>query len=110
MVIVEEEKALIARIKGDINLVVAGWLKDELLEKLSGSEKENLIIDLKEVALIDSSGIGALISVYKKIEERKGKLFLLNVQPYVKKILNFARLDRVFSLSDDEKDILKNLQ
>ena len=105
MVIIEEENALIAKIKGDINLVIAPWLKEELEEKILGSGKNILVIDLAEVEMIDSSGIGALISVYKKLDEAAGRLIIAKAKPYVKKIFGFARLDRLFLMVEDEHEL-----
>lgn len=64
----------------------------------------NLIIDLKEVLFIDSSGLGVLVSGYKTASTRHGSLKLSSLQTQVKSMFELTRLQRVFDIfmtSDD---------
>lgn len=55
-------------------------------------------IDLGAVEFVDSSGIGALLSVYRKLPPGAGVTRLLKVQPGVLAVLELLRLHRVFEL------------
>jgi len=65
---------------------------------------KDLVIDLKEVLFIDSSGLGALVSGYKSASILHGSLRLSNLQSQVKSMFELTRLHRVFDIftSDDE--------
>jgi anti-sigma B factor antagonist len=56
-------------------------------------------VDLSELRLIDSSGVGALVSLYKRMREKGGEVRFIGVtaQPLV--IFKLLRLDRAFELS-----------
>ena len=59
---------------------------------------ERLTIDLGEVEFLDSSGVGALLSVYKKLPADKPSVKLLHVQPAVQTVIELLRLHRIFTI------------
>ncbi len=59
---------------------------------------ESLTIDLRAVEFLDSSGVGALLSVYKKLPPDKPSVKLLNVQPPVQTVIELLRLHRIFTI------------
>jgi len=75
----------------------SGDLKNEMLS-LFEDGKNQLVIDLKEVRFIDSSGLGALVSGYKNASARNGNLKLCALQPQVKSMFELTRLHRVFEI------------
>jgi len=63
-----------------------------------GAEVERLTIDLRTVEFLDSSGVGALLSVYKKLPADKPSVKLLHVQPAVQTVIELLRLHRIFTI------------
>jgi anti-sigma B factor antagonist len=59
---------------------------------------ERLTIDLRTVEFLDSSGVGALLSVYKKLPPDKPSVSLLHVQPAVQTVIELLRLHRIFTI------------
>lgn len=78
-------------------------------ECLAAAAKANhrILVDLADVAMITSVGLGALITLHKSCKEAKGKLVLLNLQPDILNILKLSRLDRLFVIADSEHKALK---
>ena len=58
----------------------------------------DFIFNFSECTFIDSTGLGVLVSIYKKCAERNGKLKLLSLRPEVRKLFKLTRLDRVFEI------------
>lgn len=54
--------------------------------------------DCSTLDFVDSSGLGALISIQKLANERGGKLRLLSPKPSVIQLLELTRLHRVFEI------------
>lgn len=57
-----------------------------------------VVIDLGTVQFIDSSGIGALLSVYKKLPAGTSAVKLTHVTPTVHAVIELLRLHRIFQL------------
>ncbi|AMV72495.1 STAS domain-containing protein [Desulfuromonas carbonis] len=75
----------------------SGELKAEML-KLFDEGKSSIVIDLKDVRFVDSSGLGSLVSGFKNASARNGNLKLCGLQPQVKSMFELTRLHRVFEI------------
>ena len=75
----------------------SGDLKSQMLS-LFEDGKSHLVIDLRDVRFVDSSGLGALVSGYKNASARNGNLKLCGLQPQVKSMFELTRLHRVFEI------------
>jgi len=84
---------------------------DELkaeLNRLFDSGIKDLLIDLKEVRFIDSSGLGVLVSGFKNAASRQGSLKLSGLQSQVKSMFELTRLHRVFDIFQTVDDALES--
>jgi len=77
---------------------VAVQFKEQVGAIIAGGEKR-LVLDLERITFIDSSGLGALVALLKRVGS-EGHLGLVRVQPAVKRLLAMTRLDRVFTIHD----------
>jgi anti-sigma B factor antagonist len=58
----------------------------------------SVAFDLSAVRFIDSSGIGALLGIRKRVKGKKTPMIILNAQPTVVSIIELLHLQRVFTL------------
>ena len=96
-------------ISGEIDLYNAPEIKD-IVNKLIEQKKYNVIINLKEVTYIDSSGIGALISSLSNLKKYQGGLKIINVFASVKKVFELTKLTSFFEIYDSEEEAVKAFQ
>lgn len=75
----------------------ADELKQEL-GRLFEAGKTGVVVDLKEVRFIDSSGLGALVSGFKNASSRQADLKLSGMQSQVRSMFELTRLHRVFDI------------
>jgi anti-sigma B factor antagonist len=85
----------------------SGDLKTEM-NRLFESGSINLIINLKEVRFIDSSGLGVLVSGFKNASTRHGSIKLSGLQTQVKSMFELTRLHRVFDIFTTVDDALES--
>ncbi|MFT3739548.1 MAG: STAS domain-containing protein [Breznakibacter sp.] len=64
-----------------------------------------LVLDLQNVKFIDSTGIGALISILKTARQNDGIFQLCALQKDVYNLLALMKLDKVFDLLPDQSHI-----
>ncbi len=72
-------------------------LKKELA-RLFDEGKTRVVVDLKDVRFIDSSGLGSLVSGFKNASARQAELKLSSLQSQVKSMFELTRLHRVFDI------------
>lgn len=58
----------------------------------------NFVFDFSDCEFIDSTGLGLIVSIYKKCVEKNGSLKLKSLKPEVEKLFRLTRLDRVFEI------------
>lgn len=63
-------------------------------EQLAISEQDYIILDCSDTQFIDSSGIGAMVFLYKRIEQKGQQLALLKVNGQPHKLMNLLRVDK----------------
>jgi len=63
-----------------------------------------LAIDLTEVMMISSAGIGSLVQLHRACAEHKGKMILFGISDEMLDMLKIARLDRLFTIVGSRSD------
>lgn len=58
----------------------------------------NYVLDFSQCTFIDSTGLGVLVSIYKKCSENQGNIILKNLNSDVLKVFKLTRLDKVFTI------------
>ncbi|MEB3338246.1 MAG: STAS domain-containing protein [Leptolyngbyaceae bacterium] len=75
----------------------ANQLRREISEVIT-SGPDVVLLDLKEVTFMDSSGLGALVSALKSVRSSGGKLFVCSINDQVKMLFELTSMDRVFEI------------
>ena len=58
----------------------------------------NFVIDFSDTGYVDSAGLGALVSLSKKVREADGTLRLTNLNDDLRTLFELTRLDTLFAL------------
>ena len=93
-------------LKGKITIGVGDVALREAVQKVVGAGANKILINLREVTTIDSSGIGELVAAFTTVTNREGKLRLFGIPPKVNDILQITQLITVFDVLDDEAEAL----
>ena len=85
----------------------AGRLKDKITSLLFQGEKK-IIINLAEVAYVDSSGLGEMVACYGSATRRGAKMKLANAGNRIQDLLITTRLVTIFDSHDSEESAIKS--
>jgi len=96
----DEGEKTILRVRGELDALSAADLRPAL-DELVNAARRDIQVDMSELRLIDSSGVGALVSLYKRVRAQGGSVRFTGVtaQPLV--IFKLLRLDLVFNLAPE---------
>ncbi len=84
---------------GEVDLYNANELKEKVHLATERTESPNLIIDLKDVDYIDSTGLGILIGIKRRTTENKGKLILVLYSNRINKLFEITGLNKIFTIA-----------
>lgn len=80
-------------------------LKQKVLEALELGDRK-FLIDFTRTGYIDSSGLGVLVSLSKKIRDEGGELKLAGLNEDLRTLFELTKLDTLFAISDTAADAL----
>ncbi|MBL6931362.1 MAG: STAS domain-containing protein [Rhodospirillales bacterium] len=93
----ERDGALIVGFSGDVDLQSSPEARKILLQCVA--RKMPVLVDLSAVNYIDSSGIASLVEALQTARKGGGSLMLVSVSEAALRVLELARLDKVFTIS-----------
>ncbi|MGZ8246177.1 STAS domain-containing protein [Methylomagnum sp.] len=70
----------------------------------------NLLIDLSGLTFMDSSGCSVLISAFKSVRGRQGRLVLSCLSPEIQSLIELTRLNEIFEIFTDTVAALASLK
>jgi anti-sigma B factor antagonist len=80
-------------------------LKSAVVHELENGRRA-VVIDLGETDLIDSGGLGVLVTLYRQAEEVGGVLVLANLSEELSGLLRLTKLDTIFTVAGTTEDAL----
>lgn len=88
------------RILTSINAVdVQEWARECL-----DTQEKILLIDLRNVSFMDSSGLGALLSIQKMVKSSGGELALCNLQGQARMLFEMTTTNGLFSIYENQSE------
>ncbi|MDU2169441.1 MAG: STAS domain-containing protein [Clostridium perfringens] len=82
---------------GELDVSTSDKLK-EYLHKLADQEMLDMKINLENLEYIDSTGLGVMIGVLKKLKVGNKEIYIINPRNNVRKIFNITGLDKIFKV------------
>jgi stage II sporulation protein AA (anti-sigma F factor antagonist) len=92
-----QRDTLTVRLRGELDHHSAEQVREELDELLADERILHLIIDMRALTFMDSSGIGTLIGRYRTMARRKGTLSVQNMSPMVERIFQLSGLHQIIN-------------
>jgi anti-sigma B factor antagonist len=95
----DESGTYLIRVEGQLIVGNRQELKAAVQAALDQGERR-FIIDFSRTGYIDSSGLGALVSISKKVREQGGELKLSGLNEDLRSLFELTKLDTLFAISD----------
>ncbi len=92
----DEGRICVVRLSGDVDLESSPVARRALLA--STERSRCVLVDLSAVKYIDSSGIASLVEAYQSARGKQIAFALAAVSPEALRVLQLARLDKVFTI------------
>ena len=97
------DKITIFDISGDIDLATSPELRKPLLRELRELRTPRVVLNLKSVRYIDSSGVASLVEGLKASRDVGARFILFGLNTTVREVLQLSKLVRIFEIYDNEE-------
>lgn len=94
----QTEHKLCILLSGEFDALSCGNIRPEL-EKIIADCDSDVAIDLQAVNFIDSSGIGAIVFLYKRLKAQGQTLEIINIQGQPKELFELLRIHSAIPVS-----------
>jgi anti-sigma B factor antagonist len=89
----------VVNVQGEVDVYTAPRLREELHRCLDEG-KNKIVVNLADVAYMDSSGLGVLIGALKRAREEHGDLVVAAPNARISRILEVTGLSKIFNVRD----------
>lgn len=96
----EEKKCWEISVSGEIDIYSSSNFKIAIHELL-GQKIADVYLNCKDLDYIDSTGLGALVSVVKFVKQHNNNVHLLNLKANVLRLFKLTDLDKVFIIEGE---------
>jgi anti-sigma B factor antagonist len=102
------EGVTIVDLRGRIDFGDGSTRLREILGDLVTRGKTKVLLNMKDVDFVDSSGIGEMVRGHVQLAKIGGQLKLVNLSKHVNMLLQVTRLNKVFEIFEDELEGIKS--
>jgi anti-sigma B factor antagonist len=103
------ESVAVVEVEGAVDIYSASEFKEILHQGIDGGAKQ-VIVDLGNVTIIDSTGLGVLVSGAKRIGPRHGSLAIVCSDANLVHVFEITGLDRLFNVYANRAEALRAAQ
>jgi anti-sigma B factor antagonist len=96
-------------ISGRITLGEGNAMLREIVREMAARGNKKLVLNLREVHYLDSSGVGELVRTHTTVKSLDGQLRLASLSKRVSDLLQMTKLASVFDIEKDEESAIRSL-
>ncbi len=90
---------LVIKLDGEMDALGCCNIRPELEQITESEASNNVVLDLSLVSFLDSSGVGAIVFLYKRLKARQRKLEISGVHGQPQELMELLRIDKVIPVS-----------
>ena len=98
----------IVYVSGDVDLYTSPQLRETVLDLFRKRGQDRIIVNLKDVHYIDSSGIASLVEGLQEAKKIKARFILVGLNEAPRHVLELTRLLNVFEVAPTEEEATKD--
>lgn len=103
-------KVLVARVTGELDMASAAQLRGPIEQVWSAdSELRHVLLNLKGLTFLDSTGIAVILGRYRAAVDRGGKLAVVEATARVRRMLEISGALRLIDVYADESEGMRRL-
>ncbi|MBC8080711.1 MAG: anti-sigma F factor antagonist [Gorillibacterium sp.] len=103
-------RTLIVRLAGELDHHSSEIVKQKMEEELLRDNSINVVLSLKDLTFMDSSGLGVILGRYKHITGKGGRMVVCDVHPSVYRLFELSGMFKIITIRDNERQAMSSLE
>lgn len=101
---------LIIHFYGELDHHITEKARLKIDQKYKENKLNNILLDLTQLTLMDSSGIGLIMGRYRNVIDQKGKMAIISSNVYIDRILKMSGLLKIIKVFSNVEEALEYLE
>lgn len=101
---------LIVRLHGELDHHTADKVRFQMEDAIMRGDSSDVILSLKGLEFMDSSGLGVILGRYKLLKNKGGKMVVCDVSPALHRLFELSGLFKIMPIYDNERMALTSLE
>jgi len=101
--------ALIVRLRGELDHHTAETVKAQMEAAILKKDVTHVVLSLKNLEFMDSSGIGVIIGRYKQVTAKGGRMIVCDVNPQIYRLFELSGMFKILTFQENEHFALSSL-
>lgn len=106
----QRRKVLIVRLRGELDHHTADIVRFKMENAITQGRCDHVVLNLKELSFMDSSGLGVVLGRYKLVKSLGGKMVVTDMQANVKRLFELSGLLKILAVYESERSAIANLE
>lgn len=103
--VIRQDEGFVVRLMGEIDMNHSPRFHEQLVG-LCSENPLRLVLDLSQVQYIDSSGVGSMVDILRRLKKKQCNMILVNPSARVRGLLEITRLDEFFTIASTAEEAL----
>ncbi|KKB38396.1 anti-sigma F factor antagonist [Bacillus thermotolerans] len=103
------DEVLCLRLAGELDHHAAEALREQASEAIDNQGVRHIVLNLGELAFMDSSGLGVILGRYKHIKKKNGEMVVCSISPAVQRLFDMSGLFKIMGTASSEQEALERL-
>jgi anti-anti-sigma factor len=95
----EENGTLTMKLAGEMDAAGCALVRDDLEEIVSTTPRQGLVLDIGAVTFLDSSGIGMIVFLFKRLKADGRSLRIINVSGQPRELMQLLRIEKAIPVN-----------
>ncbi|WEK55631.1 MAG: anti-sigma F factor antagonist [Candidatus Cohnella colombiensis] len=106
----QRRNVLVVRLKGELDHHTADVVRFKMEDAILRGRCDHVVLSLKELRFMDSSGLGVILGRYKLVKSRGGKMVVSDMSTSVSRLFELSGLFKIISAYESERSALESLE
>jgi stage II sporulation protein AA (anti-sigma F factor antagonist) len=104
-----KDNVLCVRLQGELDHHTSGQLREQVEAALDQHRIKHILLNLKQLTFMDSSGLGVILGRYKRIKNANGEMVVCAISPSMKRLFEMSGMFKIIRLEENEDFALRKL-
>lgn len=101
---------LIVHFYGELDHHISEKARLKIDEKYLEGNLKNIVLDLTQLSLMDSSGIGLIMGRYRNVKENRGNILIVSANTYIDRLIRMSGLLKIISTFSSVEEALESIK